>query len=311
MAAEGHNLKFASDQVNPVLRLLTMLLAVFRYRRYDCMLIDTYSTKAFNYAWLAAMVASAVKLPYVPILHGGNMPQRFRRSPRKCRQVFSNSLTNVAVSPYLRQHLQTRNFQVDLVPNHINLKQYAFKKRETTNPHLLWVRAFHDIYNPQLAIQLIARLSKKYPSAKLTMVGPDKDGSLAQCKKLAEDLKVANRISFTGKLDKQEWISLAEEHDVFINTTRFDNLPVSLIEAMALGLPIVSTNVGGIPFLINDHENGLLVSDDDLDAMYSAVEILLQQPALSERIAEKARTDAEQFDWEHVKYQWVDIFQRI
>lgn len=310
LEAEGYDLKYASTRSNPVLRFSAMLFALLRSLHYDYVLIDTYSTKAFNYAWFIAILSSALRLRYIPILHGGNLPQRFKRSPRRCQQIFSNSLTNVAVSPYLLHHLQSFAYKADLVPNAIDLTQYTFKKREVLKPSLLWVRAFHDIYNPQLAIRLIAKLSKIYPSVQLTMVGPDKDGSMESCKKLAEDLKVSDKISFTGKLSKQEWAKLSEQHDVFINTTRFDNLPVSLIEAMALGIPVVSTNVGGIPFLISNHENGLLVDNDDVDAMCTSVDTLLRQPALAIEISLKARAKAEQFDWGSIKQHWFNILQR-
>src|SRR5690606_31616955 len=94
-------------------------------------------------------------------------------------------------------------------------------------------------------------------NASLCMVGPDTDGSLSQVKALAKQLKVS--VKFTGKLTKSEWNQLSKEYNIFINTTNFDNMPVSVIEAMALGLPVVSTNVGGLPYLITDGVDGMLV----------------------------------------------------
>ena len=84
--------------------------------------------------------------------------------------------------------------------------------------------------------------------ATLAMIGPDVDGSLTKVKDLARKKNLD--VNFTGKLSKPEWINYSKDFNVFINTTNFDNTPVSVIEAMALGLPVVSTNVGGMPFLI-------------------------------------------------------------
>lgn len=309
LEAEDYCLSYTSGQRNSLFRLGHMLLSVWKFRNYDLALIDTYSTWAFYYAWATSCIASLLGLKYIPILHGGNMPERFARSPKMCRQIFSNSLVNVAVSPYLEQHLLSNNYKAVLVPNSINLALYPFRERSAIKPRLLWVRAFHSIYHPQLAVQLLKRLTEKYPEACLTMVGPEKDGSLVECKKLAAQLGIEEKVVFTGKLSKAEWILLSEQHDIFINTTRFDNLPVSLIEAMALGLPIVSTNVGGIPFLINDHRNGLLADSGDLETIYSAVEQLMLQPELAKTIAGNAREDAERFDWNQVKYQWREILK--
>lgn len=273
-------------------------------------MIDTYSTKAFMYAWLVARMASALDVRYVPILHGGNLPQRFAKSPRMSRQIFSQSLTNAAVSPYLEQHLKANNYSSVLIPNSIELKQYPYKERKTLKPTLLWVRAFHNIYNPQMAVRVLEMLSKTYPDARLTMVGPEKDGSLADCQNLVVNLGIQDRVTFTGKLTKQEWISLSENHDIFLNTTRFDNLPVSVIEAMALGLPVVSTNVGGLPFLIKDSENGLLVADNDIAGMHSCIERLLTESTLAIDITTRARAHAEQFDWCNIKHKWFNILNQ-
>ena len=101
-----------------------------------------------------------------------------------------------------------------------------------------------------MAVKVLQQLQKQYPSATLTMVGPDKDGSLQTTKDFAKSLGIT--VNFSGQLTKEEWWELASKHDIFINTTHFDNTPVSVMEAMALGLPVVSTNVGGIPYLLTD-----------------------------------------------------------
>src|SRR5690606_32388170 len=122
---------------------------------------------------------------------------------------------------------------------------------ERPKPRLLWVRSFSQIYNPVLALKIVEILKLKAMEVSLCMVGPDKDGSLQRCKEMATELNLP--VSFTGLLSKQEWIALSRDFDIFINTTNFDNMPISVMEAMSLGMPVISTNVGGLPLLI---ENG-------------------------------------------------------
>ena len=114
-------------------------------------------------------------------------------------------------------------------------------------------------------------------------------------------------MQFTGKLTKSEWIHLSKDYNVFINTTNIDNTPVSVIEAMALGLPVVSTNVGGIPYLIEDHTNGLLVEKNNAEAMAAAVVTLMNDAIKREQLILNARKLVEGFDWERVKYAWKEI----
>ncbi|MFD1079732.1 glycosyltransferase, partial [Longispora fulva] len=129
--------------------------------------------------------------------------------------------------------------------------------------------------------------------------------SMAACKRMAEEKKLPVR--FMGRLQKKHWIELAAQFDIFLNTTNVDNTPVSVIEAMALGLPIVSTDVGGIPFLLSEQKNALLVPPRDAVKMARAVEELLSEPAKAQRLAAAARKKAEDFDWKRVKLQWHQL----
>jgi len=112
-----------------------------------------------------------------------------------------------------------------------------------------------------------AILIKEFSNTTLCMVGPDKDETLNKAKKLATTLNIRNSITFTGVLKKEDWHKLSNNYDIFINTTNVDNMPVSIIEAMALGFPIVSTNVGGLPYLIDNKIDGLLVTPNNEKAM--------------------------------------------
>ena len=137
------------------------------------------------------------------------------------------------------------------------------------------------------------------------MVGPEKGGSLAACKKMAIEKSLPVR--FTGLLTKEEWIKQSSKFDFFINTTNFDNLPVSVIEAMALGFPVVSTNVGGLPFLITNNVDGILVPPDDVTAMVQAIEKLCNDQYFSEAISKAARLKGESYNWKIIKESWYKV----
>ena len=104
---------------------------------------------------------------------------------------------------------------------------------------------------------------------------------------------------------------MAADHDIFINTTDFDNLPVSVIEAMALGLPVVSTNVGGVPYLIDHERDGILVPARQPKLMAEAIDKLLKNNAYGATISMAARKKAEMFDWQTIKHQWHSLFNQF
>lgn len=297
-----------SGEYNQLLRLLDMLRACWKHRReVDVAIIDTYSTSAFYYAWTCAWVLRRLKRPYIPILHGGELPARLQRSPGLCRSMFGRAWVNVAPSGYLKHHFEDAGFRVMLIPNYIELEQYPFRHRSQVGPSILWVRSFHESYRPHWAIEVLERLLRQYPQAKLCMVGPDKDGSLERCRQFAEEKGLGTKVRFTGRLSKPEWIALSADYDIFLNTTSADNTPVSVMEAMALGMPVVTTKVGGIPWLFEDGAEGVMVEDADVVKLTRAINSLIELPEKASAISAQARKKAEGWDWEVVREQWQQL----
>ena len=285
-----------------------MLWSVIQHRKVDCVLIDTYSTTNFWYAFVISQLCRFLGIKYIPILHGGNLSFRLVNNPIICKMIFKQAHINVSPSLFLLDKFKINGYEnIIHIPNAIQIDEYPFFERKRTIPSLLWVRSFAKIYNPIMAIEVFALLKKKQPNATLCMIGPDKDGSLLVAKKRAKELKV--EVLFTGKLSKTDWIIKAKEFDIFINTTHFDNMPVSVIEAMSLGLAIVSTNVGGIPFLLEDKKNALLVPDNDIDKMVEAIDRLLENQALFDEMVTNARKRSEQYEWQIVKQKWLTILK--
>ncbi len=306
---EGFHIWYASSVKNKVVRLLDMILTTIRYSfKADYVLIDTYSTQNFWFAFTISQLCRVFKLKYIAKLHGGDLPNRLRNSPFFCNLMFNNAYKIIAPSGYLYQAFKLKYAaNLSLIPNTIKIDDYPFIERQIDSPKLFWVRSLASIYNPKMAIQVLARLQKKYPNATLCMVGPDKENLMTNCMNEAKKLNVD--VEFTGKLSKKKWTKLSESYSVFLNTTHFDNTPVSVIEAMALGLPVVSTNVGGVPYLLEHRKSGLLVNDNDVDAMVAAIEELCADPVLQQELTSNARKIVEKFDWSEVRALWIDVLK--
>jgi len=303
---QGHRVSYASSRKNNIARLLDMIIQTLRFSKSDYVLIDTYSTINFWYAFIISQLCRVLKIKYIPILHGGNLPARLQNNPRLCQMIFNHAHRNVAPSDYLFQAFKKAGFlNLVNIPNTIHLSDYPFKKRVEIGPKLLWVRSLAPIYNPEMALQVLKKILQDFPDAKLCMVGPDKDNKLAALQKMAEELGI--QVTFTGKLPKKDWIKLSEQYDIFINTTHFDNMPVSVIEAMALGLPVVSTNVGGLSFLLKDRKTALLVNDNDVNAMVSGIKEMIQNKPFAQQIMANAHSDIQRFDWNQVSVKWNEI----
>ena len=301
---EGFTIYRSSSKSNKIRRLLEMCFAIIRYKnKVDYVLIDTYSTSNFYYALLTSQLCRLFRLKYLPILHGGNLPYRLKQSPKLSSLIFNNSFQNIAPSGYLKYEFEIKGYKSLLIPNVIPIANYTFKERKKITPKLLFVRAFASIYNPNMAIEVLKELKKKYPEATLCMIGPDKDGTLKDVKHLINTYDLQDSVEITGVLPKKEWHEKSKDFDIFINTTNVDNTPISVIEAMALGLPVVSTNVGGLPYLISSNVDGVLVDKEQPILMANEIHKIIEENKSS--FAKKARSKVANFDWSIVKNEWL------
>lgn len=309
LIGEGYNVVYSSSRINKLFRIIDMLFSVFKNRKHvDYVLIDTYSTQNFHYAMAVSQLCIFFRLKYIPILHGGNLPVRLKNNPKLCSKIFKNAYVNVSPSIYLKNIFNNFGYSnVEFIPNSINIKEYKFQSKTMDKPKLFWLRSYKKIYNPLMAINVFNTLRKRGIDCDLCMIGPDGDGSFLYAKSLARELKLD--VDFNMKMNKKDWIELSNDYNIFINTSNFDNLPVSVIEAMALGFPIVSTNVGGLPFLIDDKKDGLLVSENDVEQMATKVIDLINKPDLVSQLSINARKKAEQFDWNIVKQHWKNLLK--
>jgi len=295
------------------LRLADMLRTIHRRRGdYDIAHVTVFSDRAFIYAECVVALSFLLGKRCTLGLHGGSLPDFARHHPARTRRLLKLSSVAVCPSRYLFEELKHFGKELHLIPNALHIAKYPCTAGRSPGSRLLWLRAFHAIYNPEMAIAMFSRVLDHTPHASMTMAGPDKgDGSFQAAKKMAKELGLLGRISFPGPIPKEDVPKVMAQHDVFVNTTNIDNTPVSVIEAMACGLPVVSTNPGGIPHLLEHGKTGLLVSPGDAQGMAGAVRSLLSEPRLAQNLGDNGRKLAESFDWNVVLPQWQRLFTRV
>lgn len=312
-AQSGGKVIITSRRRARLLRLLDMLgTAYWRRRDYDVAHITIFSGPAFFYAECLVLLLLFLRKPVSLGLHGGNLPDFAGRHPARVQRLFDRARLVVCPSNYLFEKLKTYRPDLHLIPNAIKICHYNLVSPRPGGARLLWLRAFHVTYNPMMAPAVLARLLETLPQARLTMVGPDKgDGSFEATHQMATDLGVLDRINFAGPIPKESVPKVLREHDIFLNTTNFDNTPVSVIEALSCGLPIVSTKVGGIPYLLEHGKTALLVQPGNVAEMAAALKRLVTEPDLALQLSTNGRKLAESFDWSVIMPQWKSLLSGI
>jgi len=254
------------------------------------------SEKRLGLVEFALARARSRGLKTILVLEGGAIPELCQDDPERVKQLLQQADVVVSTSAYLTRAVQPFGITTHAIPNTIRIEQYPFVLRSRVRPRLLWMRSFEStVYNPELAVRVVAALLPRWPTLALAMGGLD-DGGLESTRQLAEELGVTRAVTFHEFLEMDEKRALMRDADVFLNTNRSDNLPVSVMEAAAMGMPVVSTNVGALSEIVLHGESGLLVPSDDVAAMAGATERILSSAALALSMSRNARARAETFD---------------
>jgi glycosyltransferase involved in cell wall biosynthesis len=303
----------ASTHASPIRKLADMLGAVWRHRAsYAVAHLDVFSGQAFLWADACSILLRILGKPFVATLHGGNLPDFSSRNPGRMTRFLRRAARVTAPSQYLRDQMRGYRADISDIPNPVDISSYRYRERKAATPSIIWVRSIHRIYDPILAVDACAALRSEFPSLRLWMLGPDKsDGSLQLLRERVEHHGMRDQVEIVGGVPKEsvpEWLDRA---DVFLNTTTIDNTPVSVIEAMASGLCIVSTDVGGIPYLLRDGENAVLVPQGDSEAMAGAIRTILRDSALAAALSQRARAASLPFDWIRVRETWAELFADV
>jgi glycosyltransferase involved in cell wall biosynthesis len=292
-------------------RLLDALRSLYRWRHdLDVVNVMVFSGPSFAFTDAVSQLGRRLGLPVVLHLRGGNLPTFAAKHPRWVRRVLRRADAIVAPSPYLQRCVVDLGFAADVIPNLIPVEDFPWKQRTRVAPRLLWMRSFHPLYNPEMAVHVLDLVRRTHPHAQLTMAGPDK-GNLDAVRALVRARGLDAHVRFPGFLDREGKLVEFERHDVFLNTNRIDNTPVSVLEAAAFGLPVVATDVGGITDLLVGGDTAILVPDDDAGAMAAAVLNLVEQPELATRLSMNGRFAVERCSWASVRAGWEEIYRRL
>lgn len=314
LADEGYSVRTTSHIPARLPRLIDTLRSIYAWRsEIDLIIHQVFSGPAFVINDAASLLCRALGMRQVYVLHGGSLPEFATSRRRWVRRVMRRADAIVAPSGYLAnmfEEVPDIFARTRVIPNSLAIEDYPYRHRPVVRPRLLWMRTFHAIYHPQMALDVLADLRRTHPAATLTMAGQEK-GLHAQVQEKARQMGLADAVRFPGFLGPEDKTREFAAHDIFINTNRVDNMPVSVVEAAAFGLPVVATRVGGIPYLLTNDDTALLTPDGDAEAMAAAVRRLLEEPGLAARLSANGRALAEHSSWEPVRTQWEALFEEM
>ena len=214
----------------------------------------------------------------------------------------------VVPSPYLQGVFARHGLRVLVIPNVVDTARFRYRDRVPLRPRLLSARNLEPYYRVDTTLRMFALLRERFPEATLVVAGGG--GEEARLRALARDLGERG-IRFAGRVEPRQMPALYDGADIFVNASIVDNQPVSVLEAFAAGLPVVTTPTGDIATLVREGQTGLLVPPGDPERMAGAVASLVVDPARARAMARRAREVVERYTWAAVKEAWRAAYREI
>ena len=277
--------------------------------RWDVVHAFSASYWSFLLAPLPAMaVAKLYGKRVVLNYRSGEAADHLARSRRVAVRAMRRLADVIAVpSGYLVTVFARFGLRARSIFNFVDLARIPFRERPSPpRPRFLSNRNFEPLYNVACVLRAFQRIQREVPEASLVVAGyGSQEGAL---RALAGELELRN-VDFTGRVAPERMPALYDAADIYLNAPDIDNMPNSVIEAYAAGLPVVTTNAGGIPYIVRDGETGLMVPCGDDAALAGAALRLLREPGLADGLALRAREECvTRYTWDAVRHEWADLY---
>lgn len=250
------------------------------------------------------------RTPVIVNYRGGEAETYLRKSARWIRPSMARAASLVVPSGFLEDVFSRFGMQPAVIPNIVDLDLFRPAEQQPTHQGftLVITRNLEPIYGLDVAIRAVALARAQAADIRLVIAGSGPQQ--AELEALVDSLDLGEVVSFCGRLDRQQIVALYQEADAALNPTRVDNMPNSVLEALACGLPVISTDVGGVPYIVRDGSTALLVRPDDADAMADAIVTLRRDADLRERLSRAGREEVSQYAWDKVQPQWLSLYER-
>jgi glycosyltransferase involved in cell wall biosynthesis len=251
--------------------------------------------------WVARRRGTRTLIHY----HSGEARDHLQRFPGAQRTLkLADRL--LVPSGYLVEVFREFGLQAQAIPNMVDVSQFSCRVRRPLRPHLICTRGFHPYYCVDVVVYAFAEVQRVFPEARLDLVG---EGPLeAEIRALVSELKLSG-VEFKGVVPHEGIGHCYDQADIFINASRLDNMPVSILEAFASGTPVVSTDPEGMRYLVEHGRTGLLSPPGDARALAENVIRVLGDSELAERLVLNGQRELERYSWPVVREQWMEVYR--
>jgi glycosyltransferase involved in cell wall biosynthesis len=216
----------------------------------------------------------------------------------------------IVPSDFLQAVFDDFNLNSEVVPNVVDCDRFKpMGGIENRSPTILVARNLEPIYGNDTAIRAFKLVRQSLPEARMIVAGSGPEE--ASLKVLVQELGLDGAVEFTGRVDTLDMPSLYHRASVALNPSLVDNMPNSVLEALAAGIPVVSTEVGGVPYIVRHEVSALLVPPGNETAMAEAIVCVLKNKSFAKQIAAAGLEVAARYSWPNVKETLRGIYRQV
>lgn len=275
-------------------------------RNFKVFHIHCCSDFGFLPAVIGILVGRILRKHIVVTYHGGEANLFFDKYPTIVRFFLLKSNVNIVLSGFIEKTFIRHNIPCTIIPNVIDLRQDVFKERPILKPRFISVRTLSSLYNVDFIIKAFYYIKEKYPQATLSILG---DGPMeSQLRELVKEKEIKG-VSFIGRIQNNEVYKYLSEADIMISSPRIDNMPVSVLEAFNAGVLVISSCVGGVPYMIQSNNNGLLFELNNMQHLIDCVDCAISDPDNSIKMIRNAHKSLEKYTWCNIKKLLFEVYK--
>ena len=291
-----------------ITQLIYLPLLVREVRRADVVHVFSASYWSFLLAPLPAIaVARMLGRPVLLNYRSGEAPDHLRRSA-VARFALRSVEGNVVPSRFLQAVFAGYGIDARIIPNIIDRDRFRFRARDPLRPHLLSTRNLEPMYDVDCTLRAFGMVQARYPDATLTLVGAGAQEAMLRQRVTEMGLR---HVTFSGRVPPERIHEFYSAADIYVQTPTIDNMPTSILEAFASGLPVVSTDAGGVPAMLTDGVHGLLAPVGDAERVAAHVIRLLEDRALAQRLVFAAYDSTGCLGWDQIREQWLAAYRGL
>ena len=306
LRGDGHVCDILSTKGSVAKRIKAVFALLSKGREYDVFHIHACSDRGFLPAILGINIGRLLKKRIVLTFHGGGAEGFFRRKQKLVTRYLNRTSANIVLSEFIGRVFDRYGIPYTIIPNVLESVGSTFRARTEINPRFISIRSLTETYNIKCTLKAFATVQEKKPDASLTLLG---DGSLrSELEQYAADRHLQN-VTFVGQIPNTEIYRYLDNADIMVSSSRFDNMPVSVLEGFKAGLLVIASNVGGVSYMIEDGQNGYLFESDDDRQMADKMIAAVEHPESTLKMIDNARRCLDDYKWENCREKLLALYK--